>query len=99
MWRTRVTQTRLAEVLGLDQSTLSKKLRGKRPWSVDELVRVAHVLGRPASFFLGEPDLAATASSGLPRVDSNHQPADLLPLPLTRRRRFFAQRYTSQHAA
>jgi BetR domain len=44
MWDQRITQTRLAVLLGIDQSTLSKKLRGERPWSVRELIDVADAL-------------------------------------------------------
>jgi transcriptional regulator with XRE-family HTH domain len=44
MWDRRVTQLALARELGIQQSTLSKKLRGERPWSVDELIKVADAL-------------------------------------------------------
>jgi transcriptional regulator with XRE-family HTH domain len=44
MWDQRITQTRLAVALGIDQTTLSKKLRGTRPWTVRELIDVADAL-------------------------------------------------------
>lgn len=52
MFRRRVTQVQLAEALGLDGSTVSRKLHGDRPWSVAELVAVARFLDVPAAQFL-----------------------------------------------
>lgn len=45
MWRRRITQTDLArQVLGITQSALSQKLRGKRPFYAGELVAIADAL-------------------------------------------------------
>lgn len=44
MWDARITQTAVAPRLGLTQSGLSKKLRGDRPWTLDELFAAAEVL-------------------------------------------------------
>jgi hypothetical protein len=44
MWDRRVKQTELAPQVGLDQSTLSKKLRGERPWYFAEVISVADAL-------------------------------------------------------
>jgi transcriptional regulator with XRE-family HTH domain len=52
MWRQRMTQAQVAEALGITQPALSKKIRGSRPWSVDELLRVAEVLGVPVESLL-----------------------------------------------
>jgi predicted transcriptional regulator len=35
-----ITQPDLADALGLDQSTVSKKVTGSRPWKLDELRRL-----------------------------------------------------------
>lgn len=45
LWSTRVTQTQLAEALELDQSTLSKKIRGRRRWTAREIVVTSGILG------------------------------------------------------
>lgn len=46
MWRRKITQTEFAaRVLGITQSALSQKLRGKRPFLAGELVAVADELG------------------------------------------------------
>lgn len=45
MWRQRAQQIEIAPELGMDQSTLSRKIRGKRPWSIAELYRLADILG------------------------------------------------------
>jgi transcriptional regulator with XRE-family HTH domain len=45
MWRRQIPQRELAEQLRLDQSTLSKKLRGRRTWMLDELLTAARFLG------------------------------------------------------
>jgi len=44
MWDRHITQKVMAPAIGLDQSTLSKKLRGIRPWSFKELLDVADFL-------------------------------------------------------
>jgi len=64
LWRQGIPQRELAEVLGIGQSTMSKKLRGSVSWTVQELVSSA--------VFLDVPPVDL-----LPRVDSNHQPADI----------------------
>jgi transcriptional regulator with XRE-family HTH domain len=52
MARVRITQTQLAESLGLTQSSISKRLRGVVAFNTDELQIVAGVLGvHPAAFF------------------------------------------------
>lgn len=46
MWRRKITQTEFAaRVLGITQSALSQKLRGKRPFLAEELAAVADELG------------------------------------------------------
>lgn len=44
MWRSRVTQAQLGQILGVSQSVVSKRLRGVAPWSVADLVLVAQAL-------------------------------------------------------
>lgn len=64
MWRAQEPQTRLAPLLGITQSALSNKLRGKRPWfaaEIDWVARHYHVT-RDALF------------SKLPDLDSNQEP-------------------------
>jgi transcriptional regulator with XRE-family HTH domain len=61
MWQKKVPQTRLADRLGISQSTLSKKLRGQVKWSLDELYVVARALD------VDVRDL-------LPHLDSNQKP-------------------------
>lgn len=54
MARIRMTQTALAAVLGLPQSAVSNRLRGKVAFSVDELETVSAALGvHPAALFGG----------------------------------------------
>lgn len=53
MARARMTQTELALVLGLTQSAVSKRLRGKIAFSVDELEKVADALGVHPAVLLG----------------------------------------------
>lgn len=53
MARARMTQTDLADVLGLTQSVVSKRLRGKIAFSVDELEKVADALGVHPATLLG----------------------------------------------
>lgn len=41
MWRRRLQQIDVAPRAGMTQSALSKKIRGQRPWSVEDVYRVA----------------------------------------------------------
>lgn len=65
MRRAGMTQAQLAGELGIQQASLSLKIRGKRPWYLRELQRAASVL---------DTDVAALVAM-LPRLDSNQQPS------------------------
>jgi transcriptional regulator with XRE-family HTH domain len=76
MWRQRISQTRLAAMLGMTQSALSKKVHGERPWFASELITVAKALNTQVSALLPsefDPDPPAVP---LPRLDLNQQPFD-----------------------
>lgn len=53
MTRIRMTQTQLAGILGLPQSAVSNRLRGKVPFTVDELQTVSSALGVHPATLLG----------------------------------------------
>lgn len=59
MWQRRMPQTELAQALGMNQSTLSKKLRGKVKWTLSELYEVAGLLDCNVAELL-PPDLKET---------------------------------------
>lgn len=70
LWERRITKTQAALVVGVNQSTFSKKLRGYVPITVDELVAIATLLGV-------EPrDLLPTVGELYAIRDSNPEPAD-----------------------
>jgi transcriptional regulator with XRE-family HTH domain len=69
MWRQRMTQARLAKVLGITQTGISKKIHGDRPWFASELLDVAAALNTQVTALLPE-------NEELPRLDSNQQPFD-----------------------
>jgi hypothetical protein len=48
----RHTQTELAQLLGIEQSAVSKKLTGRRPFFPHELYAIAEWLDRPLSDFM-----------------------------------------------
>jgi len=72
MFRRRLRQSDLAGVLGITQSALSRKLRGDRAWSLQELKVTAGALSVPTAFLLGETD---DPGEGWAPWDSNPQPA------------------------
>ena len=82
MWDAKLSQRRLAPKLGMTQANLSKKVRGERGWSIDELFAVARELGTTVSYLIGEtenrrpdgPDGGSVATY-TPR-DSNPEPTD-----------------------
>ena len=45
MWSAKVSQGKLAPRLGMTQSALSKKITGKNPWTVEDLLAIATELG------------------------------------------------------
>ena len=49
MWRSGRTQTQLASVLGVDQGSVSNRLRGKTAWTVVDLLAVAAWLDVPVT--------------------------------------------------
>lgn len=54
MWDRRITQAQLGSALGTTQSTVAKKLRGLRSWSLDDLAQTASYLGVSMAYLLGE---------------------------------------------
>jgi transcriptional regulator with XRE-family HTH domain len=74
MWRRRISQVELADVLGIAQPTLSKKLRGQRPWTTSELILAARTLGISIGWLFGETDEPAAIECAV--RDSNPEPAD-----------------------
>lgn len=70
MWRNRVSQVQLADKLGMVQSTLSRKLRGQRPWTLDELLSAAAYLEVPVTDLLplAGPDEPGGSRPTVPEV-------------------------------
>lgn len=64
----RRTQAELGEFLHLDQSAVSKKLRGERPFTLRELYAVATWLERPIGSIVTEPDQLGEPPVLVPRV-------------------------------
>lgn len=83
MWDAKITQTQMGQRIGVGQSTLSKKLRGERPWYSGELREAALMLGVTVGFLFGEEDEKAPTPKGeglsLPGLDSNQEPAGSKP--------------------
>lgn len=67
----------IARRLGVSQMWISRrvKLNGDVDLTFEELVRIAEALGVPAERLMID-------SGWLPRLDSNQQPSDYLPIPL-----------------
>ncbi len=62
MWDRRITNRAMAQAIGVDESTMARKLRGQRKWTVDDLLAVAGELHVPVEALL-------------PHLDSNQEPA------------------------
>ena len=56
MWRAQVTQTALGPVLGMTQSALSAKLRGRRAFTADEILYVSRIFGVSLDYLFGRVD-------------------------------------------
>lgn len=61
--RQQMSQRQLAEKLGIDQALVSRRLAAinARPWTTDEIDRIASALGVPVDRLLGAPAGAVTA--------------------------------------
>ncbi|WP_029926311.1 helix-turn-helix domain-containing protein, partial [Nocardia otitidiscaviarum] len=53
MWRLKMSQTDLAKKLGITQTALSHKLRGKRPFYAREIGAISRALGVNPAYFYG----------------------------------------------
>lgn len=58
MGRLKISAKDLAESTGVAPATLSRKLNAKAGFTVEELVKIARVLGVPAATFFGGVDAA-----------------------------------------
>lgn len=87
MWDRKITQTELGRQLNIGQSSMSKKLRGERPWYTAELELVADLLEVSVGYLFGETKEAPTPKGEghtLPDLDSNQEPAGFKPGELIR---------------
>lgn len=78
MGRRNVSQGTLAEIMGLNQTAVSARLRGKTPWKVDEVGHLAGFFGVPAASFFraGGTNPVIAFPPKLPGLDSNQEPSD-----------------------
>lgn len=56
MWDRKVTQTEFGRVIGMDQSSVAKRLRGKLGWSAAQLKITAAVLNSTVAYLMGETE-------------------------------------------
>lgn len=56
MWDRQMTQTVFAERVGMDQSSVAKRLRGKLGWSAKQVSEAAHVLNVSIAYLFGETE-------------------------------------------
>ncbi|WP_425546742.1 helix-turn-helix domain-containing protein [Brevibacterium sanguinis] len=56
MWDSKLSQRKLAPQLGMTQANLSKKVRGERGWSVDDLLAVSRFFDVSVSYLVGETE-------------------------------------------
>ncbi len=56
LWRDKMTIASLGRVIGLDRTSLSLKMNGKRRWYFDEIQDIAMHLDTSVSFLTGETD-------------------------------------------
>jgi len=82
MFLKRLSQTKMAPLMGIGQGVLSRKLRGEVAWFARDLMNAAAVLGVQVTDLLPEttngPVDDGAVVSELPRLDSNQQPAGYL---------------------
>lgn len=77
LWRRGTPAAALAPVVGVSQSVMSKKLRGRVKWSLEEIYRASRFLDIPVTDLLPPED-----GFELPHMDSNHEPCGYWSAPL-----------------
>jgi transcriptional regulator with XRE-family HTH domain len=63
MARRRISQTALAEALGMSQAAISRRLTGTIPFDVAELSAIATILGVPLSALLADGTVTNSVAS------------------------------------
>lgn len=56
MWDQQVTQVAFADAIGMDQSSVAKRLRGKLGWHATHLMQAAQALNTTISYLVGETE-------------------------------------------
>lgn len=56
MWDQQITQTAFASRIGMDQSSVAKRLRGKLGWSANQVAEAASELGVTVGYLFGETE-------------------------------------------
>lgn len=75
--RRRLTRAALANAVGITGPTLSKRLNGQQPMTLDFIEQVCRILDIEASQLFGwSPPDAPVPSGASPRLDSNQRPPD-----------------------
>ncbi len=75
MWDRQITQKELAPRIGMAQNTLSSKVRGKRGWSLDELLTIAAELRISVAWLVGESNDPTPGGPGSRLWESNPRPS------------------------
>lgn len=68
MWRAKVTQTAMARALGVDQAAVSRRLRGRTPWRVTDVLAAAAVCGVPYTDLV--PDDGTAENTAAPAANT-----------------------------
>ena len=82
MWDRQITQTAFAMVIGMDQSSVAKRLRGKLGWSATQVKQAAGALNTSVAYLYGEtanPD-APVGPAGIEPTTSTVGSAYLAPV-------------------
>lgn len=56
IWDSKLTQTAVAEAIGVPANTFGRKIRGERKWALIELMNLATVLQTTVSYLVGETE-------------------------------------------
>lgn len=73
MWDRQITQTAIGLRVGMDSSSVAKRLRGKLGWNAGQLVSFAAALDTTVAYLVGETEEPATGN------DPERPVNDLLP--------------------
>lgn len=98
MWHAKMTQSQMAKLLGVQQAAVSKKLRGERSFTAEEMLTVAQHFGVSIAVLFGEKENGPAGEPGRSN-ESLHTESNRRPFHYNRNTSNVVQLHTGERRA